>query len=326
MATECKTGVGRIVYGSPGKSIDKTDQKGIKVLKDGQPVPQWSFGVAFPRDEFQRDIWPSMSAEVATGFPNGVPPQFAYKYKDGDWGIDRNGKPLRDRDGYAGCIVLSVSTEAFAPPIYKLNDRGTYDQIDGAMVKTGDYIALGLNFVCNVPADRTHTPSLYVNPLAIEFVGYGPAIVGATTVDPNAMFGGARRALPPGASATPVAGSPVASMPGVTAPAPVQPASGAMPGQPTPMAAPTPVPPPPPAPAPAPVGPQRPTDPSHIAHAGTPSEQWWDGAAWVPAPAQPAPAAPAPLPPPATGFVANAVGMPAPNAPGAMPGMMPPRA
>jgi hypothetical protein len=321
MATECTTGVGRIVYGNPGKAVDKTDQKGVKILKDGQPIKQWSFGIAFPKAEFERDIWPAMASEIAAGFPNGTPPQFAMKYKDGDTGIDRNGKPLRDRDGYAGCYVLSVSTEAFAPPIFKLNDRGTYDQFDPTGIKTGDYVALGLNFVVNVPSDRTHTPSLYVNPTMVIFVGYGAPIISAAAVDPNQTLAGRTFALPPGASATPIGGTPVAGLPGAApAPLPGGPAP-VMPG--APLAAP--MAPPPPAPAPiAPAGPTRPTDPSHIAHAGTPSEQWWNGAAWVPAPA-----ASAPLPPPAPGFVAGALGtapMPgAPAAPGGMPGMMPPR-
>lgn len=33
----------------------------------------------------------------------------------------------------------------------------------------------------------------------------------------------------------------------------------------------------------------RPTDPTHIAYAGTPNELWWDGEAWVKAPVAPIP-------------------------------------
>ena len=326
MPTECKTPVGRIVYGNPGKPQHKTDQKGVKILKDGQPINQWSFGVAFSKADFERDIWPAMAAEIASGFPNGTPPQFAMKYKDGDTGIDRNGKPLRDRDGYAGCYVLSISTEAAPPSIFKLNDRGTYDQFDPAGIKTGDYIALGINFVVNVPTDRTHTPSLYVNPLAIIFVGYGQPIVSAAAVDPNAMFGGQTFALPPGASAAPIAGTPVAGMPGMGGPTAPAPLPGGMQGTPAPMAppaAPAPVAPPPP-PAPVLAGPTRPTDPSHIAPNPAGGELWWNGTAWTPAPVA---SAPAPLPPPAPGFVAGAVGAPMPGAPvgNGMPGMMAPR-
>lgn len=63
-------------------------------------------------------------------------------------------------------------------------------------------------------------------------------------------------------------------------------------------------PPPPPAPAPEPAAAQpkvpKPTDPAHIAHAGTANELWWNGAEWV-TPWEPEAAAPppAPTPPPA---------------------------
>lgn len=50
--------------------------------------------------------------------------------------------------------------------------------------------------------------------------------------------------------------------------------------EPKPEAA-APPPPPAPAPEPEPAAPPKPTDPAHIAHAGTANELWWDGAAWV---------------------------------------------
>lgn len=79
---------------------------------------------------------------------------------------------------------------------------------------------------------------------------------------------------------------------------------------PEPVAAAAPPPPPAPAPEPEPAAPPvvpKPTDPAHIAHAGTANELWWNGAEWVTpweaaaptAPtAPPAPAAPEPAPAP----------------------------
>jgi hypothetical protein len=216
MPTEIKsTPVGRIVWGSPAKAQVKKQQegpnKGQPVLKDGQPVNQWAFGVAFPKAEFQAMIWPAMSQEAASGYPQGTPPRFAWKYQDGD-GIDSNGQPFNKREGYAGCYVLTISSEAFAPPVYKW-DGGKYRQLEAHEIKTGDYVSLALKFQVNVPAQgSTHTPSLYVNPVAVEHVGYGAEIQNGP--DPMALFGGQQRQLPPGASATPVASNNGVSMPG----------------------------------------------------------------------------------------------------------------
>ena len=74
------------------------------------------------------------------------------------------------------------------------------------------------------------------------------------------------------------------------------------------------------APPTAPVGPQRPTEPTHIHNNGNGKEQWFVNGAWDGG-AHPVTAAPT-LPPPATGFVDQAAGMPG-N--GGMPGMPAPR-
>lgn len=302
--------VGRIVWGHPMKAQDKKSQetatKGQPILKNGQPVKQWAFGLAIERAVFERDIWPAMYAEALTGYPAGVPGRFSYKFKDGDKDVDSAGKPYRDREGYPGHIVLTISTEAFQPQCVKL-ENGAYRQLVDAEIKTGDFAAAKLSFKVNV-ATGQNTPSLYVNPIIIEWIGYGTEIQSSGTVDAMAALGGVARALPPGASATPLA--PVA---GVGYPTGGTPAPGGMPGAmpgapmmappappPAPIAAPAPPPPPPPPPAPAP-GMARPTDPTHIAPGPNGGELWWNGAAWVPAPA--------------ADFVANA----------GMPGMMPPR-
>ena len=210
MGTEIITGVGRIVWGNPAKpQIKKDPQTKQPVLRDGQQVNQWVFGVAFPKAEFEQMIWPAMAKESAQGYPNGTPQHFAWKYNDGD-GVDSNGQPFNSREGYAGHYVLTVSTEAFAPPIYKLMN-GAYVQLQPDQIKTGHYVVLALNIVVNVPTNRTHTPSLYINPVAIEHVGYGQEIHNGP--DAQQLFGGSQYQLPAGASQTPVA-SGGAGMPG----------------------------------------------------------------------------------------------------------------
>lgn len=304
--TEFTTPVGRIVWGHPSKPRNKTDQQNKPVLNaQGQPIPQWAFGLAIPKDQFMAGVWPHMAAEAMKGYPSGqFPPSMSWKYKDGD-GVDRQGKPYTDRPGYAGHIVLNISTELRAPNIFKLEGAG-YRQMSPEEVKTGDYVAVGLNLKVNVPQNVTHTPGLYVNPLAIEFVGYGEEIQTGFNADPNAIFGGRQHALPPGASATPVGAAPGAvTMPGM----------GAAPAAPQPVAPPVAAPPPPAA------VPQRPVDPTHIHQPGTAGEQWWINGAWVPAPV---------APPPATDFIPGAPPQPGmPAMPTAAPGggmpAMPPR-
>lgn len=207
---ELKTGVGRMVFGHPMKAVARKDKENKPILRDGQPVMQWVFGIAFPKAMFNSEIWPVLAAEAATGFPNGVPQGFSWKFRDGD-GVDRNGKPYNLREGYAGCYVLTVSTEAFQPPVFRFANGG-YVQMAANELKTGDYFALALNAKCNVPKDKTHTPGLYINPVAIEFVGYGSEII--TTADPMALFGGRQHQLPPGASLTPIAAQTSVGMPG----------------------------------------------------------------------------------------------------------------
>lgn len=315
----------RLVWGHPMKPQIKKHQdgpnKGQPVLKDGQPVKVWSFGIAIEKTHFQTHIWPQMAAEAATGYPNGVPQRFAWKFVDGD-GIDSKGVPYNKREGYAGCYVLTISTEFKCPECWRDNGAGGFTQLREDEFKTGDYLACSLNLKVNV-ATGTNTPSMYVNPLAVQVVGQGTEIVSSGSVDPNTALGGRSVALPAGATpmgAAPPMAPPPGGMPGTTAMP--QPAAmpGQIPGYPAPVGMPpaaAPMTPPPPPPAPV-AGPQRPVDPSHIANAGTPHEQWWNGSAWVPA-AHPAPAAPAVgMPPPAHDFVAAAGVTPA-----AMPGQMP---
>lgn len=323
---------GRIVWGHPCKPQIKKQQdgpnKGQPVIKDGQQVQQWAFGVAVPRATFEANVWPFMSQEAMTGYPNGVPGRFSWKYKDGDRDVDDKGVPYSKREGYAGCYVLTISTELQAPAVYRL-ENGVYVQLAPDEIKTGDYVAVMVKFKVNV-ATGQNTPSLYVNPQAILRVGFGTEIVGQGAPDPQAAFGGRQFALPPGASATPLTPAGAPAMPGTMAPAAPMAAPGAMPGMMppgAPMAAPQAAPMAPPMPAPpAPMaGPQRPLDPSHIAPNPAGGELWWNGTAWTPAPVQAAP-----LAPPAPDFVATAMGAPmappaVPGMPGAMPGMMPPR-
>jgi len=221
MTTQIKTPIGRLVWGNPGKPQIKKDQNTKQpILRDGKPVEQWAFGVAFPKDVFNTQIWPQLHAEAATVYPQGTPPTFSWKFKDGD-SVDRAGKPYSAREGYAGHYVLTISTEAFAPPMFKF-ENGAYRQINADEIKCGDFVVLNITAKANKPVNVSHTPGMYINPNGLELVGYGQEIVSAGA-DPDAMFGGGAQRpqyqLPAGASLTPVSSAPA----GAAMPLPQQP-------------------------------------------------------------------------------------------------------
>lgn len=319
--TEFTTCLGRIVWGHPLKPQDKTKDD-VKVLDaNGQPVKQWSFGVAFPKADFEAQIWPRLYAEAAKGYPNGVPNNFTYKYKDGDTDTDAKGNPLSAKPGQAGCYIIAFSTE-LQPPQCFVFENGAYRQIDETMIKTGDYVLVGVNAKWHGPNPnaRGSRPGLYINPLTVLLCYQGEAISGSYQADPNAVFGAAppqvampAGAMPVGAPAPAGGGMPAApgTMPGMGQMP--QPGAAAMPGAPVAGMGQPGMPAAPAAPS-APVGPQRPTDPAHIHNNGNGTEQWFINGAWDGG-AHPVPA-PGMLPPPAVGFVDQAAGMP---------GAMPPR-
>jgi hypothetical protein len=275
---------GRIVFGHPLKGRPKKDIRTKQpIIKDGQPVIQYVFGVAIDKAIFGAQVWPYLQNEARAAFPNGAPQNFTYKFKDGDTN-DAKGQPFSKREGYAGHCVLTISTEGFAPQVFK-QGQGGYVQIGAEEIKCGDYVAVNVTVKYN-GAVSPNTPGLYVNPNAVIHIGYGQEIVSAGQ-DPDELFAGFTAQLPPGASATPVMGH-------APMPTGMQPAMQPAPGYP-----------------PAPAAPQY----------GAPPTQ---AAPYPPQPAAyGAPAQPAHLPPPAHDFVQNAVaGAPA-GYPPANPGYPP---
>lgn len=314
--------VGRIVWGHPTKPQPKKHmdgpQKGQPIIgPDGQPVMQWSFGYAIPVAEFQQHVWPAMAAEAATGYPNGVPPRFSWKMKQ-EGEIDNKGQPYGQREGYAGHVVLTVTSNNFAPQVVRFNPQtGQYDAVAADQIKPGDYVAVKLNFKVNV-ATGTNTPSLYVNPVIVDFVGHGKEIVSQGAVNPMEALGGRQYQLPPGASATPVSSAPLGTaMPGapMAQPQPGQPMQ--MPGQTPQYQSPQPMQMPPGAPMAQP----QPGQP--VTQQPAPAHDYVQGHGYqAPQPMQMPPGQPAPMqyqqPPGAP--------MAQPGQPMGMPGQMPPRA
>ena len=216
--TEITLPLGRIVWGHPLKPRHATDnQNNKKFTDDGKPVMEVSFGLAIPADQFAQVVWPAMAQEIAKGYSQGIPGNFSYKMTQ-PHEIDKNGKPYADREGYAGCVVLACST-TLQPPGGYVFENGAYRQIGDDAIKTGDYVQVGVNFKVNVPTNRSHTPSIYVNPLTVLLCYEGDAIAGAYTADPTQSFGAAPQIAPP---------PPGARQIGVSAP--MQQPQGGMPG------------------------------------------------------------------------------------------------
>lgn len=147
--------VGRLVYGHPSKKIQKTDTQRKPVMKDGQPVFVHQFGVAYPKNVFNEQIWPIMyhaAKAVFQGYEPPLPPTtlFSYKFKDGD-GVDKQMRPYSAREGYAGHCVVHFETQ-FDLLAYRQNTQtGGWDQITENDYKTGDYIAVNCSIEGNKP-------------------------------------------------------------------------------------------------------------------------------------------------------------------------------
>lgn len=221
--------VGRIVWGHPGKSKDKTDPqtKEIKRNNAGEIIQQWVFGVAFPAAEFEASILPYLQQEAYKGYPNGIPGKFSWKFKHFN-DVDDKGKRYGEREGCEDCYILTLSTELKAPEIYR-KDGLNYFQIGEKDIKTGDYVAVQISAKVNIPTSHLHTPGLYINPEMVLLIGQGTEIVGQAA-DPSQVFGGQQFALPPGATA-PATGQPQA-MPGQAVPPSSTPAQHAVNPQP----------------------------------------------------------------------------------------------
>lgn len=198
---------GRIVWtcGELFKGRIKTEfgTKTPKRNPQGEVLMEFGFGLAVPKsqlaDPVAGAVWAAMYEEAFTLFPNRViPPSFAMKYKDGD-GIDDQGIPFNQREGYAGCIVLSCTT-SLPIKFFRYENGNNILVNDG--IKCGDYVNVQLQIKAH-PAMGQGKAGLYLNPNAVQFLGYGKEIINAPSGDQ--IFGTTTPSMPSGASAIPLA-------------------------------------------------------------------------------------------------------------------------
>lgn len=215
-----KLPAGRIVGGDPNKFEQAMDYytKQPKLDKNHQPLKEHRIDLAINKAEFLQQVWPYILQEVAKVYPqygNMTPDQlmnskFAWKIVDGDSNACPQGSQVayNTRDGYAGCYVIKIRTNAYLPKTFKF-ENGAYRQVQAEEIKAGDYVVANVNINVHTEKDG----GIYWNPNAYELVGYGQAIKG-TGADPMKLFGGQPSALPAGASATPISSAPAtAQMP-----------------------------------------------------------------------------------------------------------------
>jgi len=237
---------GRIVW-SIGNNLcegrQKTKYKTNEVLygKDGNPVTEYGFGLAIPKldprtgqpTEEYTAIWNALHQEAFTLHPDGnIPPAFAMKKKDGDTDIDEKGKPYSAREGYAGHLILSCTTQI---PIKYFRFEGGNNILVNEGIKCGDYVNVQLNIKAH-PAEGAGNAGLYVNPSAVQLIQAGKEIINTPSGDQ--LFGAnipaySGEVVHPTTAPMPTA-APMAGMPG-GAPnpygSPVAPQAPAMPAQ-----------------------------------------------------------------------------------------------
>lgn len=268
---------GRIVWGSgdlfKGKPKLDINTKQPRMTQMGEPMIEYGFGLAVPKTVLDQTaegqpghIWAALHEEAYTLYPSKqLPPGFAMKFKDGD-GVDHKGVSYSNREGHTGHIVLACTTTI---PIKWFKYENGQNLLVNEGIKVGDYVNVQLQVKAH-PAQGQGKAGLYLNPLAVQLIGYGEAIINSPSGDQ--IFGQAAPAVPQGASTTPVApqgqimptpGAPVPAMPSTTAPvqhsqqpampapAPASPHYGVLPEQHQPA----------PAPAAAPVAPGMPMPP-----------------------------------------------------------------
>ena len=204
---------GRLVFvvGDLFKGRQKVDQNTRQPMVDqqGQPIMEYGFGLAVPKSVLSQagvgqpgEIWTAMHEEAYQIYPSRqLPPDFAWKYKDGD-GVDHNGASFATREGYPQNLVFALTTRL---PIKYFKHEGAGLVMVNEGIKCGDYVQVQVQVKAHGKMGQGK-PGLYLNPMAVLFLGYGKEIV--NTPSGEQIFGTSAPPLPPGASATPLSPHP----------------------------------------------------------------------------------------------------------------------
>jgi len=235
--------VGRLLWGSmytPQLQTDDNNQP--RLDSTGKQESKFVFAVAIPKipgTPWNVTPWGQMIWNIgAAAYPGVInTPAFSWKIKDGDSTIPNTvGKRPCDQHGHPGNWIITMS-QSWAPLLCDLK-RQMLTQPDAIM--PGDFVAVQVSVAANVmkPGARSHTPGVFINPLAVVFVGYHPDGRIVNTIDVNTI-NIESLVIPPN-----VAAAPVITTHKVNAPAPMQAQTAASMDPPPPPPAPHAAPPP----------------------------------------------------------------------------------
>ena len=183
--------------------------------RTGEKMMEYGFGLAVPKSVLGQtapgqpgEIWNVIHQEAYKLFPppNQIPPGFAMKYKDGDT-ADEKGVPFAQRvdvkgvSTYAGHMVVACTT-SLPIKFFKFDQASGQNVMVNDGIKSGDYVSVQLTVKAHAAIGQGKA-GLYLNPNAVQFLGFGEAIINAPSGDQ--IFGKQAPPLPMGASAVPLA-------------------------------------------------------------------------------------------------------------------------
>lgn len=194
--------VGRLVMGDAWKGKWEGHGGVPYTDKQNQPIQKWFVGVAIPKGPEWDALWAQIHAKGAADFPGGeyLQPGFSWKIDDGDT-VTNIGKP-----GRTGCWILKMQSN-FAPTCWQGNPA--VQLVDPAALRKGCYVQVGFGCRGNGPDNRGN-PGVFINANQILLAGFGEEI--SSGPDASQAFAN-RGALPPGASAVPLAAATVPGAP-----------------------------------------------------------------------------------------------------------------
>ena len=231
--------VARMIGGSVYNPKPDLDELGNPILdnKTGKPISNFNIGIAIPKTEpdWKLSAWGAIIKSIAEmAYPGQIlSPTFSWKITDGDSIIPNkaNRRPC-DQNGYAGNWIMWLS-QRWAPSLCDI--KGVPLKTEN-VIMPGDWVQVYCSVAPNQPRPgKSHTPGVYINPMAVAFVGYhSDGRIVQAAIDVKAVAWGGT-GIPAGVLSTPVGNDDV---PNYVAP--------------TAAPAPAPIPTPAPAPIPAP--------------------------------------------------------------------------
>lgn len=196
---------GRMIGGSVYKAQVETDNSGKpKLNTDGTPITSFTFGVAIPKggeSHWNQTQWGAKAWAIAQAAhpQQHAFPSYAWKIKDGDSKVpNRVGKIPANSEGHAGNWIIWFK-QSWAPKL--VTEGGALVLIEPEAIMPGYFIEV----FADVKGNTGPTPGLYMNPIAVNRVAFGPRLITASVDTASVGFGSSP--IPAGASATPVGGS-----------------------------------------------------------------------------------------------------------------------